>query len=357
MVDPISWSAPAGKEVCICAVGARTPLGFNATASAAAVRGAISAIAAHPFFVDKAGEPMSLARDAGLEIDIHISHRMEQMLVAAITEALGDTLSTYKGSPAQCLIGVPELRPGVPPEIGRSVTSAVSSAFGLMPASIHVLQRGHASGLMAMQLAAQKVSANEIDSCVVAGVDSYHHPDTLEWLDQKGLLMSSKNRNGFPPSEAAGACLLVTRSTANQYGLPILASITAATTTFETHTIRSTELCIGQGLSAAVRGVISSPHFSHKAITATYCDLNGERYRNEEFVYTLLRMQEAFVDAHDYQCPADCWGDVGAASGPLFACLAIASSQRGYAKGLYPVLLAGSESGYRTAVLLKLADG
>jgi 3-oxoacyl-[acyl-carrier-protein] synthase-1 len=91
-----------------------------------------------------------------------------------------------------------------------------------------------------------------------------------------------------------------------------------------------------------------------QAITATYCDLNGQRYRNEEFVYALLRTQESFVDAHDYECPADCWGDVGAASGPLFASLAIRANERGYSKGRFPLAWAGSNAGYRSAMVLEL---
>jgi 3-oxoacyl-[acyl-carrier-protein] synthase-1 len=52
-------------------------------------------------------------------------------------------------------------------------------------------------------------------------------------------------------------------------------------------------------------------------------------------------------------CPADCWGDVGAASGPLFLSLAVEASQRGYSKGPYAVMFAGSESGYRAAALIR----
>lgn len=353
----VSWSAVAGKEeVCICGIGARTPLGFSAAASAAAVRGAISAIAIHPFFVDKVGEPMALARDTRLDLDIEISARIEQLLVSAMAEALGDNLLTHGELQTQCWIGLPEPRPGLPPDIDRLVSSAISNAFGFASSTIHVLPRGNAAGLMAMQAAAQKISNGETDFCVAASVDSYHELGTLDWLDRNGRLMSAKNRNGFPPGEAGGACLLASRSNADRYGLPILARIMAATTSIEPHTIRSTEVCIGEGLSAALKGVASSLRLPDQAITATYCDLNGERYRSEEFLYTLLRVQEAFVDAHDYQCPADCWGDVGAASGPLFACLAVASNQRGYAKGLCPVLWAGSESGHRTAIVLRLGE-
>jgi 3-oxoacyl-[acyl-carrier-protein] synthase-1 len=95
-------------------------------------------------------------------------------------------------------------------------------------------------------------------------------------------------------------------------------------------------------------------HLPEQAISKTYCDLNGQRYRSEEMVYTLLRAQEAFVDAHDFDCPADCWGDMGAASGPLFLSLAISAATRGYANGDYPLAWAGSESGHRSATLLRL---
>ena len=128
----------------------------------------------------------------------------------------------------------------------------------------------------------------------------------------------------------------------------------SAATAIEPHPLRSTEPCLGEGLTAAFSAVIGNLQLPHEIITATYCDLNGERYRNEEFVYAMFRTQAGFVDANDYISPADCWGDVGAASGPLFAVLAIAARLRGYAKGAYPLLWAGSDSGYRSAVALAI---
>jgi 3-oxoacyl-[acyl-carrier-protein] synthase-1 len=240
----------------------------------------------------------------------------------------------------------------LPAGIVDTVISTVSEQFGIAPSAIRALPCGHASGLMAMQAAAEAISSSEANVFLVAGVDSYHDPDTLHALDETGALMSAHHRNGFSPGEAAGACVLASRSAAHGAGLPILATVTAAATSVERHTIRSSTVCIGEGLTTAFRGAISRLHLPQQAITDTYCDLNGQRYRTEELVYTLLRVQEAFVDAHDYRCPADCWGDVGAASGPLFAALAIVASQRGYSNGPYPALWAGSESGHRTVALL-----
>jgi 3-oxoacyl-[acyl-carrier-protein] synthase-1 len=50
--------------------------------------------------------------------------------------------------------------------------------------------------------------------------------------------------------------------------------------------------------------------------------------------------------------PADCWGDIGAASGPLFANLAVAAGLRGYAKGPRTLIWASSERGDRAAAVV-----
>ena len=345
MNDPISWSGLVDDGVCVCGIGVRTPLGFDAPASAAAVRGGISAVAAHPKFLDKRGEPMSLAVDAGFEPSVPIAERIEQMLLSAVTQAVGELPAAESRPPLQCWVGIAEARPGLPADTAESIANAVSVAIGA-GCSVHVLQRGHASGLMAMQVAAQKIASGEVQLCIAAGVDSYHDLESLTWLDRTGFLMSAVNRNGFPPGEAAGACLLAKESVARRHGLPILARVVAATTAFEPKSIRSTEICIGEGLTTALQWRHSRRACAFRQmITATYCDLNGVRYRNEEFLYTCSASRRRFSMRTTIRCPADCWGDVGAASGPLFASLAIAARQRGYARGPFPLLWAGSEAG------------
>lgn len=343
------------KTVCICGVGARTPLGLSALSSAAAVRAAISAVALHPIFIDKTGEKMCVAHDASLDPFILTIDRFATLLFASLQEALADAITLRGGAPVPFIIGLPEPRPGLPPDLDRMLARRLREEGIVRPTDpIHMLPHGHAAGLMAIQVAAQKIMDGETEVCVAAGVDSYLNLDTLEWLDESGRLMSRENRNGFPPGEGAAACLLASRSAAERNGLPVLATIVAASTEVEPITIMAEGVCIGQGLSKTIQNLTRQLRLPEQRITATYCDLNGERYRNEEFTYTLLRTQEAFVDAHDYLCPADCWGDVGAASGPLFACLAIMASLRGYSKGPTPLLWTGSESGHRSAVLLSL---
>jgi len=101
-----------------------------------------------------------------------------------------------------------------------------------------------------------------------------------------------------------------------------------------------------------VRGVVTSLPDNVK-IDYTLCDQNGEAYRADEVGFMLCRLSEYFADPSDYMAPADCWGDVGAASGPLFINMIISASEKGYAKGPYTLLWASSEGGERTAALFR----
>ena len=62
-------------------------------------------------------------------------------------------------------------------------------------------------------------------------------------------------------------------------------------------------------------------------INDIYCDINGERYRSEEWGFVCLRLSQYFDNPTAYRSPAECWGDMGAASGPLFAMLACRPSR------------------------------
>jgi 3-oxoacyl-[acyl-carrier-protein] synthase I len=347
-----SWLSRPGEEVCICGVGARTAIGLSADASAAAVRGGISGLKLHPSFTDQEYEPVSFAADPAIAPDVPLAERMLLMVHSVVEEVRSRIPPTIQID--RVWLALPESRAGLPADLAQRLAAALSAASDFGRAQVHSLSRGHASGLMALQAAAQVV-ARENEIALVIGVDSYHDATTINSLDLHRRLMSERNRSGFPPGEAGGACLLVRRDTAERLNLPALAHILAAATATEPHTLRSSEPCLGEGLTAVVASVAGHLRVPEELMTTTYCDLNGERYRNEEYVYALLRTQQAFVDAHDYVAPADCWGDVGAASGLLFAVLAIVSSVRGYAKGTVPLLWAGSDAGYRSAIALRLA--
>ena len=57
--------------------------------------------------------------------------------------------------------------------------------------------------------------------------------------------------------------------------------------------------------------------------------------------------------ASDFVAPADCWGDVSAASAPLGLVLSTISGRKAYANGTHALIWASSESGERGAALIE----
>ena len=350
----INLSARKGDDICVVGVGAATSIGRTAPASAAAVRAGISLFGDHPYMIDQNGDPFVVAMASYLRDDLSFEQRLIELALPAAQEALSqlDVLSRQL-DPIPLLVGLPSIRPGVPQEL----TSRLSEQLGQLTKNrcivspTHMISAGHSAGLMAIEVGSEIIQTRRATFCLVGGVDSYIDPDTLEWLESRERLHRPDNAYGFIPGEAAGFCLLCSTEDASRYGLPILSRLVAIRTAHEDKRITAQEIRIGEGLSKSVMQVVSSVHYSGAFIDHTICDLNGERYRAEEFGFMLARTSKHFADPGDYLAPADCWGDVGAASGPLCLMLTVAAAQKGYARGTHTLLLTSSESTERTAAL------
>lgn len=342
--------------VYLVANGARTPLGLYAAASAAAYRAAISAAASHPHMIDRAGNPMPAAMDSLLDIKLVGPQRLLLLAQDPLREACGP-LSVYDHASRLRLplfLGLPEPRPGFSPDDALLIRTHIAQTEGL-PADISevlIATHGHAAGLAALSTAAAQIRQGHLSACLAGGIDSYFHPDTMEWLDENRRLLSTIARSGFVPGEAAGFCLLMNEQACRESGLQPLALVSPGAMSMEPKHIKSSETCLGEGLSAAVSAAIANMPNPSARIDALYCDQNGERYRGEEWGFVCLRLGQHFEDPTAYHSPADCWGDVGAASGPLFAMLVCQANERGYAAGPHSMLCASSEGGMRSAIVI-----
>jgi 3-oxoacyl-[acyl-carrier-protein] synthase-1 len=216
---------------------------------------------------------------------------------------------------------------------------------------------GHAAGLVGMHAALAKMAQGTFDACVIAGVESYLTPETLEWLEGEDQLHGAgplNNAWGFIPGEGAGAALLLTETATERLGLEPLGRVLSVGKGVEPNRMKTETVCAGDGLTAAFReGLAGLP--SGAQVTDVFCDMNGEPYRADEFGFACLRTKEAFVSASDFVAPADCWGDVSAASAPLFLVLSAIAARKSYANGPYGFVWASSESGERGAGLVEWA--
>lgn len=207
--------------------------------------------------------------------------------------------------------------------------------------------------MAALSSAREELERGAHPACIVGGVDSYLDAATLGWLDEHGQMLRGNARSAFVPGEAAGCCVIAGRKAMNNFRGHAKATVRAIGLAHEKKLIKTDAICLGEGLSVAVKGALENLSLPSERISDVLCDINGERYRGEEWGFASLRLSSYFEDPTAYRAPAESWGDVGAASGPLFAILACEAAARGYARGSYALLWMSSERGLRGAAVLE----
>ena len=344
-------------KVHVVAASARTPVGLTLEASAAAVRARISRVSLHPWIVDRHAEPVRCARDALISVERVGWPRMAALSAAPLRALVASLLAGGRRWPGQVdvWLALPEERPGFDADDTRALCTALTKITSTEPREAHALAalswqlagRGHAGALGGVASACRRLATTAPAVCIVAGVDSYLTPQTLGWLDACDQL---GGRSGFHPGEAAGFLALANSAALAAYGWRSLAEVHAAGTAQETRVIKTDAVNRGDGLTAAVREATAA---LQEPADSVYCDLNGERYRTEEWGFVALRAPTCCRDATVYEAPASSWGDVGAASGALLVGLAVESWRRGRAAGPRALVWASSQAGLRAAVSLE----
>lgn len=351
----------SGKDadsVCVVRTGAATAVGASSAATAAAVRAGIASAAEHPFMLDRECDPMIVAMAPYIDPELKGSARFSALAALAADEALTDWQAA--GQPAlsvRVLIALPEDRPGRPHELTDDLRRHLKRTLCATARieSVRCLQRGHAAGVVVLEQARREIADDPSVVCLVGGVDSYLDADTLNWLEDSEQLHGPNFSWGFRPGEAAGFCVLCAASHAERFGFAPTLHLLPAGVAQEAIPNKTQGVCTGEGLTAAFQGALSG--LTSLRIAHTICDMNGEPYRADEYGFALLRASEHFEDGAGFQTPAESWGDVGAASVPLFAMLAAEADKKGYAPGPTSLLWASSEGGLRGACVVSSARG
>jgi 3-oxoacyl-[acyl-carrier-protein] synthase-1 len=332
--------------VAVAGIGAITAVGLCAGSTMAAQRAGISGQAEHAYLLDREGEPMRVAAVPWGEADGRITGRLVELAV----QAAQDAMARADGRTAiDVMLALPESRPGLPEGFAVEVGTRFAEVFrkGMAGGKVKVLPRGHAGGLALMGQAATLLRERPERAVLVGGVDSWLVPETLEWLDAIEALHSDAMPWGFCPGEAAAFCLLCGDAPPDSR-LVLLGAGHAV----EWQRIRTRSVCIGEGLSAAWRGALDGVTRENRRIDQVWSDLNSEPYRGDEIALTVARTREHLAEAVEFVTPADSWGDVGAATGPLLLAAAEVAASKNYAAGPMSLLSASSDGGPRAALIV-----
>lgn len=332
----------------IVATGSATSIGACSLSSSAALRGRINLFREYELLVSCSGEAPIMAFAPYLEQRGGVA-RMQALLDTALMDCFNGNSRFPEAIP--CVICLPQPRPGFSQTEAVEVARQLPQSWPQLQVSTgDLLCQGHAGGYAALPLVQRYLQAGH-SFCLLAGVDSYVDGLALDFLQGGNLLHHEDNPYGFVPGEGAGCVLMCNSQTLHKHKLVSLGTVYACASSDETK--HSQGVCTGEGLTQAIEQVMQArpAELQAQQITQTICDLNGQMQRVDEYGFALTRLSQHFIDPGNFITPADCWGDVGAATGPLS--MALTATKRPYVP-LLPLVLqwAASFGALRSAVLM-----
>lgn len=350
----VSSSSNGKPKVYIAATGMITPLGKNSVNTTACVRAGVSAYG-DSYQYNKKFYPMRMALIPDnalpplvkeLENISGLTVRQQRMLRIA-TPALHEALSTVTLNEAPPLfLAVPESFPGYDTKIKANFLDQliVQSGAKIDRASSRLIATGRAGGIEVIDWAFKYFNATGKDVVLVGGVDTHMDLLLLGNLDSENRILAENITDGFTPGEGAGFLLLVSERVIEALPHEAVGILYEPGLADEPGHRYSQEPYRGDGLALAFQLAIKNG--DGNMIEAFYTSLNGENFGAKEFGVASIRSKSAQSEKISTHHPADCFGDLGAAFGPVMIGIASASKHK------MSLCYCSSEQRSRSAVLV-----
>ena len=350
----------ADTDVALVAAGVVTAVGVTLPEAAAAIRARTMRFSESPFR-DRDVKPVIMATvpedalpplDAEIDAQPKVSSR-ERRILRLAAQALAQVMPLLPKSAGKVPLSIAIPRADGPIAIDGATflerLAIQSKAPIALPGSTS-RQDGRAGGLLALSDARDLLQRGVARYVIAGGVDTYRDAKVLASLDTARRLKTSSNRDAFIPGEAAALLLLTTVAQARRDALQPLAVCSGAAMSFEDGHLLSATPYKGEALAGAIaelasRGEISAP------VGEVYSSMNGEHHWGREWSIALMRQRALFDPEHEFHHPADCYGDLGSATGPMLVALAAIGQQKQYRRS--PALVyCSSDDGPRAAVFV-----
>jgi 3-oxoacyl-[acyl-carrier-protein] synthase-1 len=325
---PAAPEPAVAEPLQVIGMGARAPLGLEPRAIAAAVRAGLTRFRESPWLRRKAdGEPIVASAVAAFDPALGVRDRMRELAVPAARLALAPLVASglwRAGTPLPVLLSVPPVRPGLAAGEGAALAREIMLALPIEPdrAASGIFDGGQDGGLAALAGAAALLARDEADACLVGGVDSLVDLPLLHWLEGLGRLKGERAPSGLVPGEGAAFLLVCGERFRRMLQLPSLGAVTPPAGAVEPNPWYEARPCLGEGLTEALRAALESGLPARARADTTWCDLNGEPWRADEWSFAYLRTSDRHGEPLRLRHPADALGDLGAATGTMLVLLA-----------------------------------
>lgn len=340
-------------NICVKASGMINPVGVGTEQVLAAVGAGLS-LYKESSIVDCLGTPYTLAQvpEACLpELDPAIMlasmkgryKRMLKLALGGLDAFLAD-LPTEVLPPL--LLALPERYGGQPfPALEPLLKDLFSHRCVFDLAQSKVYPEGRAATILALSDAYERLSSGQCDQVIVGGVDTSVDVMLLSQWHKENRLLTSMTMQGFVPGEGAAFVLLSLEKT------PGAAHISGMGSGQEPGHYYSEETCLGNGLTAALTAATQALTVPASTVC---CGLNGENVAIKEWGIAASKVT-ALHGEFELLHPAECYGDLGAATLVTLLGLCVQGLKKKSIKGP-AVLWASSDNPLRGALTLSIDE-
>lgn len=337
----------SAHDIAIRRTGLVTAVGLSAPESCAAFRAKINN-PSETRFTDSGGDWIA-AHQVQLSQPWRGVMKLAKMAALAIDEALNEVPGDqWKLLPLLLCVAEPE-RPGRTEGLDEQLFGMVERELDtkFAPQSA-VIAQGRVGVAVALVQARSLIANHDAAQVLIAAVDSLLSWPSLSHYERNGRLLSARNSNGFIPGEGAGALLLAANK--GEAGQLVCGGIGFG---HETANIESEEPLRGTGLAQAIKASLLEAGSQLQDFEYRIADVSGEHYYFKEAALALSRILRVRKEEFDIWHPAECTGEIGAASGVSVIAAAHAACEKGYAKGTNVLTHWSNDTGRRAAVALK----
>jgi uncharacterized protein (TIGR02270 family) len=188
-----------------------------------------------------------------------------------------------------------------------------------------------ASGfLLALDAAHQALRQGQLDRCIVGGIDSLVEPSRLQALKTLGLLKVPGQPSRMLPGEAAALLVLERHGDARQRGAPVLALCEGIRAPACHGGAWSGAAKAGRTLAERITETLTSLVDEGRHTGRIIGGLNGHDRRAYAWGHALPILKPYVLGQLPLWSPAESFGELGAAAGPVAVCVAV----RDFARGL-----------------------
>ncbi len=192
---------------------------------------------------------------------------------------------------------------------------------------------GAASFPRVLAWAIARLRSRALERCIVGGIDSWVESAALTRAYEAGLLRTPNRPVGRFPGEAAAFVLLERLDTARARGARIEGLLGSFATASERGHRFSGHRATGTALCEAITACLSEESQAPQELGLSIVNLNGDEQWAWEFGSALVRMKSTGVPCPPRQwCPAEHFGEIGAATGAAAICMGVRGFARGYTR-------------------------